>query len=493
MADLVTARALRRMTEVSAVTATSSPTEIPATDEIVSATPQPPEAVVTATSVREATRIAPASIRLTAIRETVNAMADLSTARALRRMTEVSAVTATSSPTEIPATDEIASATPQPTEAMATATPVDEATRIARANLTLTAIRETVSALQAPSTERALPTEDRFATAATDTLPATVTKLAPATVSTTAAARDVTVTATQGAVFTQPTVGKTATARLATATATATISATRTPTGLPSTKEIDPQMPTETPSTTDTATVLPATTAYATASATLSWSPTPSPTLTITPTETPLPFYFAYLIPTPTAYGSIEDAFRIDCEVEQGWLSYEVQEGDSLLAMALATDSSLIELRDGNCFEPIRGIFAGEKLLVPQLPESPVERPVPTFFTDEEVSPVVGCDHSSVKIFAPQPLAQVEAIFALIGNALIPEGGSYHIALKPGWSDVYYPYLESDQTVRNDVIGLINAEIFGAGSHRIRLMITDSKGDIIEGGICDIPVVFGTR
>ena len=40
---------------------------------------------------------------------------------------------------------------------------------------------------------------------------------------------------------------------------------------------------------------------------------------------TPLPFYFAYLIPTPTAYGSVEDSLRIDCEVEQDWLSYEVR------------------------------------------------------------------------------------------------------------------------------------------------------------------------
>jgi len=221
-------------------------------------------------------------------------------------------------------------------------------------------------------------------------------------------------------------------------------------------------------------------------------TPTPSRTAAVTPTETPLPFYFAYLIPTPTAYGTSEDALRLDCEVEEDWLSYEVQAGDTLLALALASDISLIELREGNCFEPIRGIFAEEALLVPRLPAMPVETPAPVFLPPEMASAAVGCEHSLAEILSPQPLDQVQDIFAIIGNVQLPEEGKYQIAIKPGWSDVYYPYLESGKTVQRDVIGLINTEIFGTGSHRLRLTVTNSAGEAVAGGLCDIPLVFGT-
>ena len=211
-----------------------------------------------------------------------------------------------------------------------------------------------------------------------------------------------------------------------------------------------------------------------------------------TPTATMLPFYFAYLIPTPTAYGYVEDAARLDCAVEESWLSYEVQTGDTLLALALAADSGLIELREGNCFESIRGIFAGEKLLVPRLPEQPVEAPAPIVLSEEQESPVVGCDTDLATIVAPKPLGIVQDIFALVGSARIPAGGRYQVAIKPAWSDAYHPYLESDQSVNGDVIGLVNTEIFGDGSQRIKLTVSNREGEAIEGGICDIPVVFGS-
>ena len=106
-----------------------------------------------------------------------------------------------------------------------------------------------------------------------------------------------------------------------------------------------------------------------------------------------------------------------------------------MLSLALSTGSSLIELRNGNCFEPIRGIFAGERLLVPQLPEPLAATPLPMFPTDDEVNEVIGCDRRSAQIVSPMPLANVEDVFAISGSALLPEGGRYHIALKPGWSE----------------------------------------------------------
>ena len=162
---------------------------------------------------------------------------------------------------------------------------------------------------------------------------------------------------------------------------------------------------------------------------------------TISPTANPLPFYFAYLIPTPTAYRPNENGSRMGCRVAEYWLPYEVKEGDTLLSLALSSGISLIELRDGNCFEPIRGIFAGETLLVPQLLEIPFVMPAPEFALDDLASAKVGCDDRLARIVSPAPLDHVEDVFALVGSARLPAGGHYQIALKPGWSEDYYLYL----------------------------------------------------
>ncbi|MCY3864890.1 MAG: hypothetical protein OXG68_05560, partial [Chloroflexi bacterium] len=214
--------------------------------------------------------------------------------------------------------------------------------------------------------------------------------------------------------------------------------------------------------------------------------------LTFSPTPTPLPFYFAYLVPTPTAYRPVEDDFRIDCQVRGDWIPYEVRAGDSMLSLALSSGISLLELRGGNCFEPIRGIFAGETLLVPQLPELPTEVPAPEFSIEDAAEATVGCDDRSARIVAPAPLEHVEGVFALVGSARLPSGGKYHIALKPGWSNEYFLYLVSEQAVSNDVLGLINSELFGAGAHRIQLTVLDDDGELIEGGICEIELIFGS-
>ena len=356
---------------------------------------------------------------------------------------------AAASPTDV-------AATPEPTEVSATATSIREATRIAPADLTLTAIRETVSAAASPTGDLATlaPTE----VALTTTLIPKATRIAPANLTSTAIHEPVS-------------------APVDVATASALSAENRTPsTGTP----------------TAIASLLTATATAADSPVVVEMrSPTPSQTSAVTPTETPLPFYFAYLIPTPTAYGTSEVAIRLDCEVEEDWLSYEVQVGDTLLALALASDISLIELREGNCFEPIRGIFAGEALRVPRMPARPVETPAPVFLPPELVSAAFGCEHAMAEIHSPQPMDQVQDIFAIIGNVQLPEKGKYQLAIKPDWSNVYYPYLESDKVVQRDVIGLINTEIFGAGSHRLRLTVSNSAGEMLPGGLCDMPLVFG--
>ena len=178
-----------------------------------------------------------------------------------------------------------------------------------------------------------------------------------------------------------------------------------------------------------------------------------------------------------------------DCKPRSDWLSYIVQEGDTLLSMALAADTGLIDLREGNCFNPIRGIFPGEELKLPRRPQPATFGP-PVFPAEGERLAHVGCLSESAAIHAPPALTELNGIFALIGTADTPEGGYYRLSLRPAWSNQYTDYLEFDSPVANDVLGLINVEIFGLGMHWVRLSLIDDVGEVIEASLCEHPLVF---
>ena len=205
---------------------------------------------------------------------------------------------------------------------------------------------------------------------------------------------------------------------------------------------------------------------------------------------TPLPAVIAHLIATPTAFGAVvEDAAAV-CLVAEGWLPYQVQKGDSLLALALASGSSLIELREGNCFGPVTGIIVGDTIAVPSLPEAPIEPAESLFPISDSAYQLAGCESADATIIEPRPLAELQGIFAIRGRALIPDGGGYRLSVKPAWSSDYHRFLDVERSVSNDVIALINTEIFGPGLQRLRLEIVDAKGELMENLRCDIPVVF---
>ena len=204
---------------------------------------------------------------------------------------------------------------------------------------------------------------------------------------------------------------------------------------------------------------------------------------------TPLPAVFAYLVATPTAFGAVDDSADAACEVVEGWLPYEVREGDSLLALALASGSSLIELREGNCFGPVTGIIVGDIIALPRLPESPIEPATPLFPVSDLEYQVLGCESVRAMIVEPRPMTELQGIFAVRGRAQIPEGGKYRISVKPAWSPNYHRFLDVERSVSDDVIGLINTEIFGPGLQRLRLEIV-GDGEIEDGSWCEIPVVF---
>ena len=190
---------------------------------------------------------------------------------------------------------------------------------------------------------------------------------------------------------------------------------------------------------------------------------TPTASATATPAPTALPRLFAYLIATPTAFGYVDDGMESDCEPRSDWRSYTVQEGDTLLSVALAADIGLIDLREGNCFNPIRGIFPGEELKLPRPPQ-PAALGAPVFPAEGERFAVVGCESGLAAIHAPPAMSELKGIFALIGSAMTPEGGAYRLSLRPAWSDQYAgPTWNLTVQLKDDVLGLINGEIFGLG------------------------------
>ena len=210
----------------------------------------------------------------------------------------------------------------------------------------------------------------------------------------------------------------------------------------------------------------------------------------VTESATPLPAVFAHLIATPTAFGAVGDVEGPECTVVEGWQPYEVQDGDSLLALALASGSSLIEVREGNCFGPVTGIIVGETIALPQLPASPIDPARTLFPISDAAFQVAGCESARAVITEPAPLTELQGIFALRGRALIPDGGLYRISVKPAWSPDYHLLVQVNQAVDNDLIALINTEVFGPGLQRLRLELVGSGGNSVTDNICEIPVVF---
>ena len=257
--------------------------------------------------------------------------------------------------------------------------------------------------------------------------------------------------------------------------------------------DMTPTSPTATPATMLTETVVvPTETESSIETPTAGFSPTPSglSIATATPTQILLPSIFAHMISTPTPFGATDAMRAPPCEVSAHWHPYAVQAGDTLASVAWALDISLIELREGNCFATVRGIFEGETLLVPILPALPIATSEPVSPSPDLHYPTVGCESPSARIDSPQAMTELQSIFAVIGSVSLPADGFYRIDVKPAWADSYLAYLESDAALNAPTLALINTEIFGVGLHRLRLSVMDSQGTLIDGGICDIPLLF---
>lgn len=216
--------------------------------------------------------------------------------------------------------------------------------------------------------------------------------------------------------------------------------------------------------------------------------------LTSTPvpsaTASALPLVYSRLVPTPTAFGVAPAQPGGNCQVAQGWLPYQVVEGDTLLAIAEGAQSSIGELQKGNCFEAIRGALVGETLYLPVLPGLPPATKMPIFPDSSAPPEVIGCESAAARIDSPVALQEIRGIIQVVGSIILPEDARYWLEVRPAWSEQFIPYIEGDEDPSSDVIALINSEVFGIGLHRLRLRIVHEDGAQSRSAICDIPVIF---
>lgn len=124
--------------------------------------------------------------------------------------------------------------------------------------------------------------------------------------------------------------------------------------------------PTDTPAIIETAT--PTATQTVTATETPSQTPTPTPTVSATPTATITPSP----APTDTLPPSLTPAMvaPTGCvpTAPEGWIEYNIRQGDTLSALAANTGTTVDELLEANCIDDPRALRVGQELLLPRQP-----------------------------------------------------------------------------------------------------------------------------
>jgi len=167
-----------------------------------------------------------------------------------------------------------------------------------------------------------------------------------------------------------------------------------------------------------------------------------------------------------------------------------VQPGENMLYIARSIGSTIADIQDGNCFDTIRGVFVGETILLPAIPAGPIATVEPVLPSDDMNLSPMGCTAGTAQIVMPETLTNVQGIFAVLGSATSNDFAYYKIEVRPEWSDIYSLNLESGVPVQNDLLGLVNAELYGTGLHRLRVTVVNNNNEIAENGVCEIPLVF---
>ena len=62
--------------------------------------------------------------------------------------------------------------------------------------------------------------------------------------------------------------------------------------------------------------------------------------------------------------------------------------------------------------------------------------------------------------------------------------------IRPAWSDKFWEYREVKPAPASEFQILINTEVFGTGLHWLRVSQLDLDGEVKDGSICEVLVVF---
>jgi hypothetical protein len=198
--------------------------------------------------------------------------------------------------------------------------------------------------------------------------------------------------------------------------------------------------------------------------------PTPPPTPTVAP------------IGQPTRVPST-------CSLPAGWVQYRVNSGDTLFAIALATNSTVDELRYINCIEDIDSIQTNDVVFIPRVPVRPVAT-IPATGVRQGLARI-GCTDQRTQITSPIAVQRVSGTFNVFGSATRTDFLYYKIEIRPDWATVYNFYLDAETPVSNGALGAINSDLFEDGLHWILLTVVDQQAEIPTGATCEIPVIFG--
>jgi LysM repeat protein len=351
------------------------------------------------------------------------------------------------------------------------ASPTDEPTETEAA----TATDEATATNEPTGTDEPTATNEPTATeAATNTEEAAVTDEPTATEEATA---DIAATATEEVSPTRRTIGRSTHVPTETETAAPTATNTRQP--LATTPTIHPTAtPTDEPSPTRTS--RPSATPTATQTERPTATPTSQNAVTgIIPTPPPSPT----LVPTNEASRTPSS-----CQLPPGWTTYTVQAGNTLFAIALATHSTVAELRDANCIENVDNIQTGDVIFVPRAPLTPVATFVNTG-SRAGLGPI-GCQNPNVQITSPMSAQRINGTFTVYGSANRSDFLYYKLEVRPDAASIYNFYMDSRTQVMNGVLGEINSELFGSGLHWIKLTLVDLSASIPADASCEIPVIF---
>jgi hypothetical protein len=220
---------------------------------------------------------------------------------------------------------------------------------------------------------------------------------------------------------------------------------------------------------------------------TVTRTPTKTPTPTPTLTRTPLATETSGIRPTAVGLATAEPlATQTTCVYPQGWVTYTVRQGDTLLSIARAVGSTLFELQTSNCLQDINSIYAGATILVPRLPAGG-NNPIPGHPNpDSPVSPE-GCTDPNSVITNLEPGQIVSGVFNVIGTANVPDFWYYKLEVRPDFATVYNFYNRSETAVSNGSLGQIDQGVFGVGLHWVKLTVIGKSSGATP---CAIPLIF---